>query len=274
MAYTPYMRSRYTRPNYGYGQQEQQDVLQAIAQKIYEAHQEREAQQRAQAQTVAMTAPAAQALYDRGAPSPPVETLSPLGRFTDMGMRAHAAWSGAPQAVQARNTLRDIMETIRRGTNDQGAKVATLPSGATITDRMGAPVYPGVSQPNDSITTYPSPTDEEFKARGQAAFAPTVMPLPTMATELAGPPVTPVVSRVLDSPYGTGSGTYGMRDHESMINGLPSSEWFQRAANAGGANAFARPEPGYQGVPFYAPGTAGYGAWEQATAKFRKPKAA
>ncbi len=242
MAYQPFMRSRYTRPNYGYGQQDQPDVLQAIAQKIYEAHQERAAQQRAQAQAETMTGADAQSHFDRGAPSPPVEALSPLGRFTAMGMQNRAMWSGVPQAVQERARLRDIMETIRRSTNDRGAQVTTFPSGATITDQLSAPVYPGVSQPNDSITTYPSPTDEEFRAKGQSAFAPTVTPIPTMATELAGPPSQPVVKRVIDSPYGTGSATYGPRTGESMISGLPSSEWFQRAADASGPNMFAKPE--------------------------------
>ena len=48
-----------------------------------------------------------------------------------------------------------------------------------------------------------------------------------------------------DTPYGRAGVRLPPTRTESTIDGLPASEWFQRQANRGGANKFAKPEEGY-----------------------------
>jgi hypothetical protein len=85
----------------------------------------------------------------------------------------------------------------------------------------------------------------------------------------------PPTTAVAYSPSGqvVGSSTTAPSTQEATFGGMPASEWFQRAANRQGANKFAGPEPGYQGVPFSMPVTNDYNAWEKATAMIRKTKA-
>lgn len=47
------------------------------------------------------------------------------------------------------------------------------------------------------------------------------------------------------TPYGTASVTYGQPKKEAIIEGLPASEYFQRAANRQGSNRYANPEADY-----------------------------
>lgn len=161
--------------------------------------------------------------------APYLPNLSPLGRFTDMGMRQRAAQLN-PMAVEAAKA-QQVMDTIQRTTGPEGQAVATLPSGGQIVAQQ-----------------QPGPT------------SPTV----------AAPPTTAVAY----SPTGqvVGSSTTAPRTGEATFNGMPASEWFQRAANRQGGNKFAQPEPGYQGVEFSLPGTNNYNAWEKATSMIRKTK--
>lgn len=65
----------------------------------------------------------------------------------------------------------------------------------------------------------------------------------------------PTNTTTFQSQYGSGSVSNTPRTGEAMIEGLPASEYFQRAANRQGANAFAQPEAGFQGVASTAPQT-------------------
>lgn len=58
----------------------------------------------------------------------------------------------------------------------------------------------------------------------------------------------PTNTTTFQSQYGSGSVTNAPRAGEAMIEGLPASEYFQRAANRQGANVFAQPQAGFQGV--------------------------
>lgn len=163
--------------------------------------------------------------------TPYIEGLTPLGRFTDMGMRDMASARNSSlrggEAVEA-TKLRSIMDSIRRSVNPAGQTVSQLPSGATITSNMPLPNEAGPIQPSASF-------------------------VPTQAT--------------ISSPYGTGG--IDTQKTPLSIEGMAGDEWFQRRANAQGANAFAQPEPGYQGKPLV-PGSSDWSSWEKATAAIRK----
>lgn len=76
----------------------------------------------------------------------------------------------------------------------------------------------------------------------------------------------PSGQRSFTSTYGSGSVTNAPRTREATIEGLPASEWYQRAANRQGVNQYAQPEPGYQGVPMTQAATQG---WQRAMSKLR-----
>ncbi len=53
------------------------------------------------------------------------------------------------------------------------------------------------------------------------------------------------------TPYGKAGVSFGQPKQEAMIENLPASEYFQRAANRQGANKFAQPEKGTEGDPAF-----------------------
>lgn len=187
-------------------------------------------------QTVADQLPEAdgEAYYESDYLAPYLEDLTPLGRFTDMGMRDKAARTNAMAAARAAATeksrLQQIMSEIRRTRTPDGQTVSTLPSGATITSNMPLPNEAGPIQVGASF-------------------------VPTQAT--------------ISSQYGTGG--IDAAPVPFTVGGLDGSEFFQRAANAQGANKYAQPEAGYQGRPL-TPGSKDWNSWEKATSMVRRSK--
>jgi hypothetical protein len=208
---------------YGYGGQRGGSALASALMQII---------QNKQQQTMAEPLPEAEgeSYYESDYLAPYLEGLTPLGRFTDMGMRDRAAQANAMAAARTAATeksrLQEILHNMRRTTNDAGQTVATTPLNATITTNMPAgPVAPG------------------------ASMAPT-----------AGS---------IDSIYGTGG--IDAAPVPFTVGGLDGSEFFQRAANAQGANKYAQPEAGYRGKPLVA-GSKDWNSWEKATSMIRKAK--
>jgi len=195
----------------------------------------------------------------------------------------------------------DVLARIAQAIYERQRERATAPPPPTVDNQSLWPMYLHGAPRPEGLSPLGRFTDMAWRQRADAANAAAEAQAmakekeqlrkimedirrPTVGPVQAGQPVATFPSgaqeistdtgAAIDSPYGTGSVTFQPRTQEATFGGMPASEFFQRAANAGAQTSFAQPEPGYAGRPFSPAGSPNYTAWERATQKFRKPRAA
>lgn len=144
-----------------------------------------------------------------------------------------------------------LWDALGRGVNALGSRGHTgfqqAPAAPAVADLLTPENYGEAEQevaiPPSTRRRQSSPLDFYNPA---IPFIPLPMSNRTPAADIPMPEPAPVPQdRAFQNQYGTGSVTYGQPKKEAIIEGLPASEYFQRAANRQGANKFASPEDGY-----------------------------